>query len=172
MMIYDSVENIENYSEHDNAIYRAVQFVRDFDLSQPDGKYEIDGDNIFAILQSVRTGEANEKVFEAHRDYMDVQMVLQGEERQDVALLDSENKVVVQEYDREKDMMLFKVRGHFATIIMKPGMFIVYGPNDGHRPGCSVGEAQDIRKVCVKIKLYRSALPGTMIPKGYSREGL
>jgi YhcH/YjgK/YiaL family protein len=152
-MIYDSVENIESYGENGDAINRAVQFVRDFDLSQPDGKYEIDGDNIFAIVQSVRTGDANEKLFEVHRDYMDVQIVLQGQERQDVALLDSENREVVQEYDREKDLMFFKVRGKFATIIMKPGMFVVYGPNDGHRPGCSVGEAQDIRKVCVKIKI-------------------
>lgn len=152
-MIYDSIENIGSYGDQADAISKAVRFVRDFDRALPDGKYEIDGGDIFALVQSVRTGTAKEKLFEAHRIYIDVQMVLEGWERQDVILLDSEDIAVSQEYEREKDLMLFEEPQHYSTIIMKPGMFVVYGPGDGHRPGCSMGEPQDIRKVCVKIKL-------------------
>jgi biofilm protein TabA len=156
MMIYDSVENIEAYCEEGDAIYRAVQFVRDFDATQGDGKYEIEGDDIFAIIQSVRTSAAEEKVFEAHQDYVDVQMVLEGCERHDVVLLGSEDIEVVAEYDSEKDVMFFNGPEHFSSIIMKPGMFVVYGPGDGHRPCCSIGEPSDIRKVCVKIRIIES----------------
>jgi len=71
-----------------------------------------------------------------------------------VTIYDSvENIEVAQEYDSEKDVMFFKAGGDFSTVIMKPGMFVVYGPDDGHRPGCSVDKAADIRKVCVKIKI-------------------
>ncbi len=152
-MIYDSVENIEVFCEQDDAIYKAVQYVLDLDLEQDDGKYEIEGDEIFALLQSITTGPAQEKVFEAHQKFLDVQMVLGGCERQDVILLGDADIEVTQEYDSEKDVMFFKAGGDFSTIIMKPGMFVVYGPDDGHRPGCSVGESEDIRKVCVKIKI-------------------
>ena len=152
-MIYDNVENIEVYCEQDDPIYKAVQYVLDLDLKLDDGKYEIEGDEIFALLQSVTTGPAQEKVFEAHQKFLDVQMVLDGCERQDVILLGDADIEVTQEYDSEKDVMFFKADEDFSTVIMKPGMFVVYGPDDGHRPGCSVGESEDIRKVCVKIKI-------------------
>jgi len=47
-MIYDSVENVDTYCDEDDAITIAVDFVNNFDISQPDGKYEIDGDEVFA----------------------------------------------------------------------------------------------------------------------------
>ena len=152
-MIYDSVESIYDYCDEDDAILRAVQYVCDFDLSQPDGKYEIQGDDIFAIVQSATTEPAEDRLFEAHQEYIDVQMVLEGRERQDVVLLDNEDIEIVQEYDSEKDLMFFKTPENYSSIIMKPGMFVVYSPTDGHRPCCSIGKHQNIRKVCVKIRI-------------------
>ena len=152
-MIYDKAGNIDNYCDKGDAIYQAVRFVLDFDLTQPDGKYEIQGSDVFAIVQNVTTKPAKEKLFEAHRDYIDVQMVLEGCERQDVALFDSNDIEVTQEYDSQKDVMLFNEPKYFSTIIMTPGMFVVYGPDDGHRPCCSIGKPEDIRKVCVKVKI-------------------
>ncbi len=152
-MIYDSVENIEVYCDEGDALQKAVQYVLDLDLELADGKYEIQGDEIFALVQTVTTGAAEEKVFESHQRYLDVQMVVDGSERQDVVLLDGADIEVTQEYDSEKDVMFFKTGGNFSTLIMEPGMFVVYGPDDGHRPGCSVGESTEIRKVCVKIKI-------------------
>jgi len=152
-MIYDNIENIETYGDETNEIYKALQFVCDFDLSQPDGKYEIEGDDMFAIVQSVTTEAADEKLFEAHQDFIDVQMILEGCERQDVVLLNGQDIEVEQEYDQEKDLMFFNAPEHYSTLIMKPGMFVVYCPTDGHRPGCCIGNPQKIRKVCVKIRV-------------------
>lgn len=39
----------------------------------------------------------------------------------------------------------------FATINLQPGWFAVYFPQDNHRPNCSVGESESVRKVCMKI---------------------
>ena len=152
-MIYDSVDNIATYCDEDDAISIAVDFIEDFDLSQPDGRYEIHGDEVFALVQTVTTADASEKSFESHENYVDVQMVLEGVERHDLVLLDIEDLEIEQDYDSEKDVMLFKAPKHFSTIIMKPGMFVVYGPDDAHRPCCCVGKPGKIRKVCVKIKI-------------------
>ena len=152
-MIYDSVDNIATYCDEDDAISIAVDFIEGFDVSQPDGRYEIHGDEVFALVQTLTTVDASEKKFEAHDNYVDVQMVLDGVERHDVALLDIEDMEVEQDYNAEKDIIFFKAPEHFSTIIMKPGMFVVYGPDDSHRPGCCIGKPATIRKVCVKIKI-------------------
>ncbi|HPS54263.1 MAG TPA: YhcH/YjgK/YiaL family protein [Sedimentisphaerales bacterium] len=152
-MIYDSVENIGTYCDEDDAIAIAVNFVDNFDISQPDGRYEIHGDEVYAMVQTVKTTNANEKFFEAHNNYVDVQMVLEGEERQDVVLLDIDELEIEKDYDSEKDIMFFKAPEHFSTLIMKPDMFVVYGPDDAHRPCCCVNKPGTVRKVCVKIKI-------------------
>jgi YhcH/YjgK/YiaL family protein len=149
-MIYDIAANIINQTE---AVQKAVGFVQGFDRSLPDGRYTIDGDNIFGIVQTVTTQHAGERSFEAHKLYTDVQMVLDGCERQDAALLGLEDMPVVQEYDKDKDIIFFGEPSHFSTIIMKPGIFVVYRPDDAHRPCCCVGAPSLIRKVCVKIRI-------------------
>jgi len=152
-MIYDSIENIEIYCEQDDPIYKAVAFAGEFDTDKPDGTYPIEGDDIFAIVQSVTTENAEDKLFEAHQDFIDVQFVLDGCERQDVYLLDEEDVDVVKPYDAEKDVMFFKAGAFFSTVILRPGQFVVYGPQDGHCPCCLVSRSKKIRKVCVKIRI-------------------
>ena len=124
-----------------------------FDKSLSDGRYAIDGDNIFALIQTAATRAASERLFEAHRSYIDVQMVLDGCERHDVALLGVQDVKVAEEYDSARDIIFFSEPPHFSTIIMKPGMFAVYGPDDAHRPCCCVDAPRIIRKVCVKIRI-------------------
>ncbi len=151
-MIFDSVENIESYGGASDAIAKAVQFVMEFDGSRPDGKYPIDGDTIFALVQTVETAGHDGKVFEAHRKFLDVHIVLEGQEKQDVALMDHAEAEMVQEYSEQNDAMLFKTED-FSTVILKPRMFAVYGPSDGHRPCLCVNGPEKIRKVCVKIRI-------------------
>ncbi len=157
-VIYDSCDNVQKYSPPGDSIWRAVRFVLTFDKSLPDGRYEIDGDNVFAIVQTATTRPAAEKLFEAHRAYIDVQMVLDGSERHDVALRGAQDLRTVGEYDSDKDIIFFSQPPQFSTIIMNPGMFAVYGPEDAHRPCCAVGGHTVIRKVCVKIKHTRASL--------------
>jgi len=150
-MIYDSVENVSLYADKKGAIRKAVQFVRDFDITQADGRYEI-AEGIYAMVQSVNTRPAEERNFEAHRQYVDVHIVLEGSERLDVAAPVGEDIKLVQEYDGQKDLLFFTAVKDYSTIILKPGQFAVFFPADGHRPCCSVGEPRSIRKICVKIK--------------------
>ena len=151
-MILDIAENIENYFDPGDDVYNAVEFVTNFDLTQPDGTYPIDGEDVFAIVQSVTTEGASDREFEAHRKFIDVQMVLEGIERQDVANV-NDNIRITKDYDEDKDAMFFEEPELFSTMIMQPGMFVIYTPTDGHRPCCSIGSPKNIRKVCVKIKI-------------------
>jgi YhcH/YjgK/YiaL family protein len=151
-MIFDIADNIENYFEPGDDVFNAIEFVTNFDMTKPDGTYPIDGEDVFAIVQTVTTENASERQFESHQKFIDVQMVLQGLERQDVTTVDDSVKIT-QHYDESNDAMLFEEPELFSTLIMKPGMFVIYTPSDGHRPCCCVNGPQDIRKVCVKIRI-------------------
>ena len=151
-MIFDIADNIENYFEPGDDVYAAIEFVTNFDMTKPDGTYEIDGEDVFAIVQTVTTENASDRQFECHQKFIDVQMVLQGLERQDVTTVD-DNIRITEHYDESTDAMFFETPELFSTLIMKPGMFVVYTPSDGHRPCCAIDSGKEIRKVCVKIRI-------------------
>ena len=51
-MIFDTLENIKNY-EGLGRVYTALEFLAKTDFSQMElGRYELDGDNIFYMVQT------------------------------------------------------------------------------------------------------------------------
>lgn len=150
-MIYDLVENINLYCKKEDKLYRALRFAVEFDLTQPDGDYEVQGKEIFAKVQSYETAPPQERRFEAHRYYYDVQVLRQGQERQDVAL--AEQLEPFSEYDPKKDVIKLKPPQIFSSIIMTTGRFVVYYPHDIHRPNCDLEGKCKVRKICMKVKI-------------------
>ncbi len=152
-MIYDNMHYIENYCDKGDEIYQAVKFVANFDQSLPDGKYPIDGEAVYAIVQSLTTSSDEERLFECHQHHIDVHMVLQGSERHDMASIANVTISVDPSKVNDDDAMFFDPPEDYSSIIMKPGLFVIYMDTDGHRPGTAIGEPEDIRKVCVKIQM-------------------
>jgi len=60
----------------ESRLYKAVCFARDFDLSQPDGKYKVDGANVFAECKTYFTKPVEGRSFESHVKHIDVQVML------------------------------------------------------------------------------------------------
>ena len=114
-MIFDVADNIENYFESGDDVFNAIEFVSNFDMTKPDGTYPIDGEDVFAIVQTVTTENASERQFESHQKFIDVQMVLQGLERQDVTTVDSDI-TITEHYDESTDAMSFETSGLFSTL--------------------------------------------------------
>jgi len=81
-MIIAKLEHMTEQIAPTPNMQRALDFlqqVRGADL--PDGRVEIDGDSVFALVQSYPTVAASDPVlFEAHRKYIDVQYVAAGQE--------------------------------------------------------------------------------------------
>ena len=79
-MIYDTLENLSNYAALLPGLEKAAAFLSRTDLAQlPDGRVEIDGDRVFANIQTYATKHIDMRGFEAHRKYVDVQVVIGGE---------------------------------------------------------------------------------------------
>lgn len=152
-MICDKFENISRYCQEGDLLYQAILYAMNFDLSHPDGEYEVQGRDIFAKVQSYVTQGAEQRTFEAHRVYFDVQVMRVGSERQDVYLGSESELEPLTEYNPGKDVIKMKAPNAYSSIIVSPGEFAVYYPNDIHRPNCCVDAPANVRKICMKVKL-------------------
>ena len=152
-MVYDTIENLGRYAALVPGLVKALPFITRSDLAQlPDGRVEIDGDRVFANVQTYDTKPIDMRGFEAHRKYADVQFVIGGEgELCGVAVPTDEQDVVVP-YDETKDV-LFCAPPLCEWFRLTPGFFALFLPQDAHEPSRQLGEVAEVRKVVVKVRL-------------------
>ena len=117
----------------------------------PDGEHEVEGRDIFAKVASYDTSPAEDRKFESHKYYADVQVIIEGEERMDVSL--EHNLNPLEPYREKDDVTKLNAPGCFSSLSMKPGMFAVFFPDDVHRPNCSLDVKTRNRKVCMKVRV-------------------
>jgi YhcH/YjgK/YiaL family protein len=128
-------------------ITAALRFLQTTDLaSLPPGKVEIQGNQLYAMIQEYNTKPRAKGFWEAHRQYIDVQYVVQGVERMGYANL---AHMRAGEYQADKDFLSLEGEGNF--LVMPAGMFIILTPEDPHMPGIAVDEPQSVKKVVVKV---------------------
>jgi YhcH/YjgK/YiaL family protein len=105
---------------------------------------------MFAMEQVYLTKARADGFFESHRKYIDVQVVLVGEELMEVA--DIGRLPVRVGYDAEKDVILYRDFTGASVLRFQAGEAGVYFPVDGHMPGLSAGAAaQLVRKTVIKV---------------------
>lgn len=119
----------------------------DFD-ALPLGRIEVDGDRIFINNTLTDGADINTQPLEMHRQYVDVHILLGGEETIGWKPI-HEIENYTQEYDAEKDCALSNDRPRFFATL-HPGEFCIVFPEDTHAPAIGTGK---IRKLIGKIKL-------------------
>jgi YhcH/YjgK/YiaL family protein len=114
-------------------------------------RYEIQGDEIFANVESYETRMPEEAVLETHRKYVDIQAVLKGGERLECFARDGLE--IERPYDEFKDAEFYKRTTPGPTRVdLTPGSFITFFPHDAHMPGLVIGqESKVVKKVVIKI---------------------
>lgn len=148
-MIFDTLDHSMHYAGLGDRLRTALKFLQDTDLSAlPVGRTEIDGDNLFALVQEYATKLQEQGMWEAHRHYIDIQYVQRGQERMGFASLATMN---LGEYVPEKDFLPMSGLGNFVDVFA--GSFVVFFPQDGHMPGLCVDAPEPVRKVVLKVAL-------------------
>jgi YhcH/YjgK/YiaL family protein len=113
------------------------------------GKYKIDGENIFSIVNEFETKDKHECEVEAHKKHIDIQYLVKGTELFGYAPLTTQKAVV--DYDELNDLTIYKEDVSF--IKLEAGMFIIFYPTDLHQPEVREFEPVTVKKVVVKIKI-------------------
>jgi YhcH/YjgK/YiaL family protein len=141
-----------SYFKHKDRWDKAFAFFKNNDLSKLEVKrYDIDGDNLFALVSEYLTKNPETTDFEAHRKYIDIQYVISGREIMNIAPL-STLKDLIHPYDDTKDIEFLSV-SKLVSCKADQSNFFMFFPEDAHRPGLRDGASAPVRKVVIKLRV-------------------
>lgn len=146
-MILDSLTRFDSYT----GVHPLFGAVRDF-LAEQDvtqlttGRHDL-AHGIFALVSDYRTKPLSETFIEAHRKYIDIQILVRGAEQ--IGICDISNCQELP-YDESNDFL--KLQGKTDLVTLHAGSFAVFFPHDGHMPQVAVkGEPAEVKKIVVKV---------------------
>ena len=149
-MIYDKLTNLGLYKGMNKNLDTAIDFILSHDLKElPMGKTVVDGDNVYINVIDAKAQPVEERAYEIHKNYMDIQIDLVGVERIDTGDC---TKMTSGEYNEAKD--LAKVTAEdLAECIIGPENFIVCMANEPHKPNIAVTDDVVLKKAICKVHI-------------------
>jgi len=149
-MIVTDLEHLAQQMAPSPALPKVIEFLRQVrPEALKEGRVEIAGDQAYALVQLYET-RAGEPKFEAHRKYLDIQYMAEGDEVIGWAFID--RMAVDTTYNEAKDVCL----GHVPPAEMTPvrlsaGQMAVLYPSDAHAPKLAAGAPMAVKKIVVKV---------------------
>lgn len=146
-MIFSHLSQAERYSTLHPLFAQVFDFMRNTDLfALAPGRYHLDGEDLIAIVEQVAGRTREMAKLEAHRRYIDLQLVLEGDDEMGwKPLADCYNPIG--EHSQEKDILFFQ-DAPVAWLATPPEHFCIFFPEDAHAPLVS---DHPIRKIIFKI---------------------
>ena len=142
-MICDKLENLAKYP----SLTRVKKFLDEQNGTiLNNGKYEID-ETCYVAVSEYETGAG--KDFEAHREYIDVQIVLSG--REHIFVQNIQQGTPTTEYEKQKDIIFYKANDAKAYVL-DGSNFLVLDVDDLHKPCVAIDESMKVKKYVFKIK--------------------
>ena len=150
-MIIDNINNLKLY-----ALPKAeaiLNFIAKNDCAKlPDGEILIQEKELFVRVMGYVPKPAAENRLETHRIYADLQYVVSGAEIMQTARMKDLTSII--DYDPQGDYQFFKTSGPQTDLLIQAGEFVVFYPNEPHRPSCSYeGYKGLVKKLVFKIKI-------------------
>ena len=147
-MIIDNLENISKYEKIISG--KVINFLKNLSCDAKTGRYEIDS-NSYANVDEYSPKEYANCKFEAHKKYIDIQMVLSGEENLEYRCVD--DLKISEEYNEKRDVMFFKNPEEKSDYThLTPFKFAFIYPHEAHKPQIKT-IADKVKKVVVKIHI-------------------
>lgn len=147
-MVVDRLENLDQYASLNPLFAQAITFLKSNNLHTLEvGKIELNGKDLVVNVAQTNPKTKEEAKLETHNDFIDIQIPLSGIEimgytaGKDCVPTDAP-------YNTEKDLTFFEGLAE-SYLTIKPGMFAIFFPQDGHAPGIT---PDGVKKVIVKVK--------------------
>ena len=148
-MIIDSILGLERYRKMNDGFEKAFKFLRSNDLMKiENGNYEIDGDNVFAIVSENDLKAIEDAKLEVHDSYIDIQVPISANETfgwKDRTMCNTGEG----QYDDDKDIAFFDDEPEVFSVV-NPLQVVIFFPNDAHAPLIGNGK---IKKLVIKVKI-------------------
>jgi YhcH/YjgK/YiaL family protein len=149
-MIKDKLQNAETYYSLSKNLQKGFEWLKEQPLATiKAGKYYIDDENIFANVQEYDTKESAK--YETHSKYIDIQYMIKGKEF--VGVCEKSECKTFTPYDSEKDLEFMDNLTPDFYEILNEGEFLVFYPQDAHKPSINPNEKLHVKKVIVKVAI-------------------
>jgi YhcH/YjgK/YiaL family protein len=149
-MIVDRIENAYLYSRIPSQIGTVLKILSSREISSmTEGKHEIEGNKVFYLVQKYSTKPRNEGQMEAHKKYIDIQYVLNGQES--IFVENIAACKLVSAYNEEDDAAMYEVPKSFSEIYMSKGMFCILFPQDSHLACRTTANESKVHKIVFKV---------------------
>ena len=147
-MIFGNIQHLEEYSFLDKAIQECFEYADTHDLSGYEtGRHEMDGERLFVNIVQYTTAAEEERFWEAHRQYLDLHLMLHGTEQIDLNFISN----MEQKDYQPKDDFLPLEGAKNSSVILREGDFLICYPNDAHRTAVQVNAPETVKKAIFKI---------------------
>lgn len=154
-MIFDKIEYCAQYKGLSENFQKAFDYIESAKLlDMPVGRYAIDGDDVYVMIQHYELKAWEDGVWEAHKNYADIQIPLDTDELLGFRAL--AGGVVTGEYNPVKDVLFIDPSSDGTAVRVAPGDFMVFFPSDAHRPCIRRPEAASgtlSRRAVVKVRV-------------------
>jgi YhcH/YjgK/YiaL family protein len=150
-MISDSIKNRNLYTAISPRIKTALEYIAktDFSAMEPQ-KIELDGKNLYVLVQEYDSLPRAQGKWECHRNYIDIQYIAEGNEQ--IGFTSITNMKVLTPYNPEKDVEILTGDGDYVTL--PKGSFGIFFPEDAHEPKIApYDKPGKVKKIVVKIKI-------------------
>lgn len=145
-MIIDSLKQADKYINLHKDFKLVFDYLKENDIAQmPCGTYKLRGDEVFFNLQEYETKPIQK--LEAHRKYIDIQVMAVGEEYMGYTNLDK--TTVSEEYDEARDVLF--LNGVVDKLKADCKTFLIFYPEDAHMPALAINEQKTVKKAIFKI---------------------
>ena len=149
-MIVTTIDKLTKYSE---ILYAQdiVDFLADFRKGEmAPGRYDIHGDDLFAAVSRYDTEPDGDRVFENHKKYIDLQIVLDGKE--EIQWADTKTLTMVsEEFSKGGDIAFYKGDAMGYTLLGGEQCVILF-EEDAHKPNVLHEKSENVLKVVFKIR--------------------
>lgn len=150
-MIQDVLKNLGHYGLAEEVVALVKGFVEKAVVENlEEGRYDLKGEDVFALIQSYNTKEHENCRLESHEVYSDIQYIIAGEEAMDYTCV--EGLEVKEDMRPEKDMIFYHKRDQMSECFVRAGEFALFMPQDAHAPCKLIGESKAVKKIVFKIK--------------------
>jgi biofilm protein TabA len=152
-MVFDSLKNAESYYGLGKGIEKALKYFECYDSSQHDNSVvELDGKNVYVVRNTYTTAPSENPLFEAHREYIDVMYVAEGEEAFYYKPLE-EVINITREYDSSIEACLGKIDEDACVVRFPAGFIAIFMPQDAHCAGQLWNESSNVKKLIAKVRV-------------------
>ena len=87
-------------------------------------------ENIFALEQVFYTKDRENCFIESHRNYIDFQLIIQGNEQMEY--IDIDKVEIENEYDEKKDLITYKLVDNTSKFLLQDNDLAIFFPDDAH----------------------------------------